>query len=60
MQFPQNFHELMAELDAENIAYNKDIQVGAMIETPAASIIADLLAKEADFFSIGTDRKSVV
>lgn len=47
--------ELMAELDAENIAYNKDIQVGAMIETPAASLIADLLAKEADFFSMGTN-----
>ena len=45
--------ELKQELDAEGIAY--DIQVGVMMETAAASLIADILAKEADFFSIGTN-----
>lgn len=47
--------ELKAELDEQGIPYNKDIQVGIMVETPAASLMADVFAKEADFFSIGTN-----
>ena len=47
--------ECKAELDSEKIAYNKDIKVGMMIETPASVMEAENFAKYVDFFSIGTN-----
>ncbi len=43
------------ELDSEGIAYSKNIELGCMIETPAAAIISDILSKHLNFFSIGTN-----
>lgn len=47
--------EAKAELKASDIAFDENIKVGVMTETAASGVIADLLAKEADFFSIGTN-----
>ena len=47
--------DIMTEFDEKDVPYNKNIEIGVMMETPAACMMADALAKEAAFFSIGTN-----
>jgi phosphotransferase system enzyme I (PtsI) len=55
MQAKMILRDVMEDLDEESIKYNRDVHIGIMIETPSAALMGSTLARDSDFFSIGTN-----
>jgi phosphotransferase system enzyme I (PtsI) len=55
MQAKMILRDVMEDLDDESVAYNRDVEVGIMVETPSAALTAFTLGRDVDFFSIGTN-----
>ncbi len=54
-EIKKTLESVRAELETEGLDYSDNVELGIMIETPAAAIISDILAPEVDFFSVGTN-----